>query len=275
MNTDDRLTAIVKSQSGYTYSGTLWRGPAPSKFEVGLSPTPAEAAQWFGKVAPAVARFARIFSPPGHGLPNWTGTAISGLPTGCLPWISHKDPVPLDTVAAYWRTMASTAGVYRWTYHHEPAPGDDEFRAAYFAYWRQLQALAIDFPGIELVQVHSNYAMRWRPDTFWRSWIVPGVTMGFDCYPLLGHRYEPPESMFGLLRAAAAFANVTTWGVPELGADVRGTQDRANWISECVDYLRDAGAAFVGLWCAQDPHSGLDYRPTDNLTLGAYQDALA
>lgn len=279
VETTDRMSAMIKSADGYTYSGTLWRGPAPKPtFAVGLSPNPSTYTEWFGKMAPAVPQFARVFAPPGHGLPVWTGAAISSLPHGCLPWVSHKDPVPIDVVTAYWAAMPGASDgttKYRWTYHHEAAPADDDFRKAYFGYWRDLQAAAVNFPGIELVQIQSNYAMRWRTDTDWRAWIVPGVSVGFDCYPLMGFRYEPPESMFGLLQYAAAIAEAPSWGVPELGADVRTGQNRGRWLQDCVDYVQGHGGAYVGLWCTQDPNSGLDYRPTDAPTLAVYRELLA
>lgn len=298
---DIKITAMVKTSDGDIYSGELWKAgqqpitppgrpgaapppppAAPRDFEVGLTCAPAEYARWlgdFGDLAPALPRFTRVFSPPGHGLPEMTSQAIADLPRGVVPWISHKDPVHLDTVAAFWRALPNLPDgrLYRWTYHHEPAPAPAPDRTAYLRYWAELRQLAHDFPAVELVQIQSNYAMRWRPDTDWRDWIIPGVSIGWDCYPLAGFRYEPPESMFGLLHYAADACVAPSWGVPELGAEPRGDQNRALWLVDCVDYLKGAGASFVGLWAAQEVRDGkiYDYRPTDALTLGAFQELLS
>lgn len=264
--------------TGVSYRGTIWRYPRPdgAPLEVGLTPKPAEAPHWFAKMLPAVPAFCRIFSAPGHGLPAWTGNAISQLPEGCLPWISHKDPVPMETLRTYWKGMPlrSDGRRYRWTYFHETAPGSTEDRSAWRNYWLEMNDIAEDFPWIEPVQIQSNYAMRWRPDTDWADWLIAGVSLGFDCYPLQGYRYEPPQSMFGLLEAAAEYCGAPSWGVPELGAEPREGQDRASWLYECEAYLAQNGASFCGLWCAQDTETGLDYRPTDEATLAAYQEML-
>lgn len=210
--------------------------------------------------------FARVFFEPGSGLHPFRDPAISALPPGTLPWISHKDPVPLLVLTTYWEQLCARypGQRLRWTYYHEAAP--DANLTTWADYWRRLLAAAVDFPNIEPVQIQTNYAMRWRTDTDWREWIIPGVNLGFDCYPLANYRYEPPESMFGVLLAAAAEYNIRAWGVPELGAGRRPGQDRGAWLEECVAYLGERGASFVGLWGA-----GGMYSPDDSATLNAFR----
>lgn len=212
-------------------------------------------------------QFARVFAPPGAGLPSLGGPAVAGLPLGCPPWISHKDAVPLDQVATWWRVLINRYPnrPLRWTYYHEAAGDGAPNRADYIAYWRDLVDAADSYPQIQLVQIQTNYAMRWRTDTDWRQWLLSGVALGFDCYPLSHFRYEPPESMFGLLSDAADDLGGVPWGVPELGADIRPGQDRLAWLAECVDYLHERGASFVGLWAAGSP-----YEPSDPATLAGY-----
>lgn len=281
--------------------GRIFRGAVPLTAEVtlpvepmacGLSVNPAAYHKWFPAVEPGLPSFARIFSPPGSGLPEITGPAITGLPAGCLPWISHKDPVPLESVAAYWdelldRFKPATGRRFRWTYHHEAAPDFQVARDAYKTYWRRLLDVAANgYPWIEPVQIQSNYAMRWRSDTDWRDWLIEGVALGFDCYPPeFGTGYEPPESMFGLLIAAAGAIGAPRWYVPELGATTITRADlltpapayRARWLTETVSYLDAQGCSGVGLWCGQpEQRNGrtYDYRPTDAATLQAYADIL-
>lgn len=271
---------------GITYRGTLtsdaqtgdWRKP----ISVGLSPQPKEYTRWFNAITPGHAAFCRVFAPPGTGLPNLTGQAISYLPEGTFPWISHKDRVPIASLVAYWNDLRDlykpiTGRPINWTPQHERAPAPD--RAEYLAYLRDVADAATDCPWIRVVQIQSNYAMRWRADTDWREWLTPGVALGFDCYPTdYGTGYEPPESTFGLLLAAAAEIGAPAFGVPELGAEVRkgDAQRRASWLTECVTYLDSVEADFVGLWCSQEDRDGrhFDYRPTDAPTLTTFANLL-
>lgn len=218
----------------------------------------------------AVPAFCRVFAKPGSGLPDLAGRAVAGLPTGCLPWISHKDTVELSRVSAMWAELAVRypGQRLRWTYYHESAPMDDTARM----HWRAYTLALADLAGrpenrhIEIVQIQTNYAMRWRPDTDWSDWILPGITLGFDCYPLDGYRYESPVSMFALAQHAAASFGIRSWGVPELGADIRTGQSRARWLRQCVAHLRRVRADFVGLWGAGDR-----YEPTDEPTMNAFK----
>lgn len=223
--------------------------------------------RYFARVNPPA--FSRVFFRPGAGLRPLTDPAIAGLPATTVPWISHKDPVPIDQVVAYWAALGP--GLYpgkrlRWTYYHEAAGAGAPNANDFLSYWRNLQAAAEDFPLLQLVQIQSNYAMRWRVDTEWDRWLIHGVALGFDCYPMARLRYEPPESMFGLLQHAAQVCGDVQFGAPELGADPRPGQLRGEWLSECVEYLGGVGASFVGLW-----GSGAAYAPGDVETLNAFR----
>ena len=233
--------------------------------DIGATFAPAKYGTFFPRL-PMPPAFCRVFSKPGSGLPNLDGPAVAELPAGTVPWISHKDPVKLDDVTAMWAELARRypGRLLRWTYHHEAAPMDEPDRLAYLAYWAALRAMAAKHPHIQPVMIQTNYAMRWRTDTDWRDWVVPGVALGIDCYPLTGFRYEPPESMFGLLTIAARQFRAPAWGVPELGAEPRGGQNTARWLLDCTRYLDRAGADFLGLWGAGD------YEPTEPRTLAAF-----
>lgn len=244
---------------------------------VGLSPHPSDYHRYFNAVEPGKPAFCRVFSPPDHGLPSWSGHRVRSLLTrGIPPWISHKDPVPMRELAEYWLRMGKSPTPnpvrYRWTYHHEAAPLPYIERIEYLKYWSDLCRLAADFPWIEPVQIQSNYALRWRVDVDWRDWIIERVPFGMDCYPARVHTgYEPPESMFALAQVAAAEFGCPSWGVAELGAWVgeKGPVGRARWLTHCADTLAGYGAAWLGLWC-----TGEEFEPTDPPTLAAYHSIL-
>lgn len=238
--------------------------------EIGLTVHPDEYNEWYQCFAGP--KFARVFSPPGAGLPSLKHSKrINGLPPGCVPWISHKDRLDQERLDAYWLELAAKypGQEIRWTYHHEPAPDLEKDIAGYSVYWSALWEASKDHPQIRPVQIQSNYALRFaRRGLSWRDWIMPGIPVAFDCYPPnIGDRYEPPESMFGLLRAAADLYGVQ-WGVAELGADRRVHIDdlsRSAWFYDCEDYLRSAGANFLGLWASKENRDGrfIDYRPIE------------
>lgn len=234
--------------------------------DIGVTIEPAKAGRYYPNIGRP--KFSRVFCKPGAKLLP-IALVCGHLPTGCLPWVSHKDAVPIDDVRQYWATLAGIypgLGPIRWTYYHEAAGQNAPNRQSYMRYWADLVSAAKDFPYVELVQIQTNYAMRWRVDTDWRDWLISGVTLGFDCYPLKSMRYEPPETMFGLVKYAAATLGAVRWGVPELGADARPGQDRSAWLSECVEYLGAVGADFVGLWGA-----GAAYEPSDPATLATFR----
>lgn len=236
--------------------------------EIGLTPSPKEAARWFAQFPPPA--FSRIFSPPGSGLP-WNDRRFVDLPTGTLPWVSYKDPVSVDELRDYIGSLRSSypEGQLRITHYHEPAPMSVNDRVLWRTRWDGLLSAASCWPDIEPVQIHSGYAMRWRQDTSWRDWIIPGVSMAFDIYPPeYGDRYEPPESSLAILHQAAILAGGVRWGCAEWGAHLIGAHrqhDRADYLIESARYLRECGASFMGLWCGREIRDGrkYDYRPTD------------
>lgn len=252
---------------------------------IGLNPTPTEYTRWFQAIDPGHAAFTRVYSPPDHGLPSIDGYAIAYLPDGTYPAVSHKDRVPIDKIHAYWLALREKyqppAGrpIY-WIPQHEHAPASD--RTEYLAYLRDVvDAARQHAPWIEVVQVQSNYAMRWRADTNWRDWLLPGVSLSFDTFPTafgVGQPYEPVESAFGLLLAAAKEIGAPRFGAMEFGAEVRDQNPlaRANYIRNGVAYLDEIGADFVGLWCSKETrgYQHYDYRPIDAATLRAYQELL-
>jgi hypothetical protein len=277
-------------------SGRIFNGPVPLSgvmtpvktampMTIGIAIDPEKYGTWLPRLAPGLPGFARVFAKPGVGLPDLDGRAIRELPNGCLPWISHKVPVPLGDVRVYWDKMAEIyqpppGRRFRWTYFHEAAPLLDDGRRRYLDYLGQLHTVAEAYPWIEVVQIQSNYAMRWRADTRWDAWLLPEIAVGFDCYsPMfgLGAPYEPPASMFGLLQHAAREFHAPAWYVPELGADPRSRASipalpsgstRAAWLGECLHYLQQAGCAAVGLWCKDA------YAPSDPETLAVFKAAL-
>lgn len=269
-------------------SGRIFNGPVPLTgvmtpikqtipMTIGIGMDPEKYGVWLPRFAPGLPGFARVFAKPGAGLPDLDGRAIGDLPSGCLPWISHKDQVPLADVRAYWDEMARIYAPipgrrFRWTYFHEAAPMLDDGRRRYLDYLAQLAAAAEAFPWIEIVQIQSNYAMRWRSDTRWDAWLLPEIAIGFDCYAPafgVGAPYEPPASMFGLLQHAVREFKAPAWYVPELGADAwHGGNKRSSWLGECIHYLQQAGCSAVGLWCKDA------YAPSDPATLALYRAAL-
>ena len=236
--------------------------------EIGLTPKPEEARDWFAKFPPPA--FTRIFSPRGSGLP-WNDHRFVNLPPGTLPWISYKDPVSVPELTDYFGALVNSypGRTLRVTHYHEPAPMSIDDRVRWRTRWDGLLTAASCWSAIEPVQIHSGYAMRWRQDTEWRDWIIPGVTVAFDIYPPeYGDRYEPPESIFAILQQAASRAGGVRWGCAEWGAHLIGAHrqhDRAAYLIDSARYLRMCGASFMGLWCSNEIRNfkTYDYRPTD------------
>lgn len=252
--------------------------PAPtSRIEVGVNAAVAEYGTWF-KAFPQAA-FGRVFSPDGKGLPNLAGPAVTQL--GRTPWISHKDPVPVDQVVAVWLALAKLLGkgrVARWTFRHE---GENYDLATHRSYYRDLRAARDDhgLAGvIRLVDIRTLYACRYKSGVNWREWMLPGVVdeVGWDCYaPTNWPTYEPFESLFGLPIASAAEFGMDL-SIPEVGAvklagDTDGTQ-RGRYLAAGVDYLAAHRVKAVGLWCAKD--GNLEYRPTTAPELALWKSIL-
>lgn len=259
--------------------------------QVGVNVKPEEYTKWFPRFSTAPA-FTRVFWSPGKGLGPVNGPAITGLPRGTLPWVSHKDEVPVSEVGAYWSKLLAavnpgltSTGEPRklpWTFRHE---GEDYDRIRFTAYWRDLRMMWNDHPQqdrIELVNIHTLYPSRWKSGVNWRQWMLPGIAHidGWDCYPPQNFAsYEPPASIFGLPIAAAKEFGMP-FCIPEWGSGLRGGDPgdrRAAWFGEGLAYLAANGCRYVGLWCSTEELGGqfVDYRPTDAATLAAWNTALA
>jgi hypothetical protein len=114
---------------------------------VGVNVKPGQYETWYPKFTTPPAE-TRVFFPPGSGLYQLGAKTISSLPAGCHPWISHKDPVPVADIGAYWtklidKVQPAPGRVLKWTYCHE---GEDSDHSAYVAYWRDLRRMWEDHP---------------------------------------------------------------------------------------------------------------------------------
>lgn len=268
------------------FTGGLARVQA-GPMHVGVNPRPDEYRVWFPKFSTPPA-YCRVFFSPGEGLASIGGARVGGVPPGTLPWISHKDEVPVAQVGAYWTELIAARQPtrehpLRWTFRHE---GEDYPHDKWVAYWSDLRLMWEDHPQrdlIELVNIHTLYPSRWKSATTnWRRWMLPGVAHldGWDCYPLLSFDdYEPAASLLGLPVAASREFGMP-YCIPELGTHLRGGDKgpgRAAWFSECLQYLDRTGCRYVGFWCSRETLSGklIDYRPTDTHTLAVWNQAFA
>jgi hypothetical protein len=275
-------TGTLDLPSGaYSSLGRITAGP----MHVGVNPRYDEYALWFGKFT-APPAYTRVFSAPGEGLAPINGARVGGIPSDTIPWISHKDEVPITEVVDYWSRLIearapSSNRPLRWTFRHE---GEDSDHTRWTAYWRDLRLAWEDFERrdlVELVNIHTLYPSRWSVTvTNWRRWMLPQAAHldGWDCYPSR-EVYEPPGSLLGLPVAASREFGMP-YCVPELGSPLRGGDTgalRAAWFTECLDYLAATGCRYVGFWCSKETLGGkiVDYRPHDTPTLAAWNAAFA
>lgn len=281
------IVTLTDPRTGRSFAGNIplhseWNDMRPP-MSLGLTPKPEEYNDVFSVIAPSVPAWCNVFSPPGSGLPKFTSKAIADLPPGTLPWIHHKDKIPLASMIAYAhdlqeRYKVPTGRKIRWTFSHEKAPAPKSEREQYFKDWEDVVRVGEECPWIEPVQIQTDYAMRRRRDTRARDWIIPGVSLAFNCYVSRfgkGSPYECPESTFALLIALAREFGVPAFGVSEFGADtVDGTPaERALALMDGVSYLDRQGASFVGLWASHEVRGGItyDYRPNDEPTRLAFR----
>lgn len=270
MNETLDIEVAVRAPGGYTGRQTvrMLRRPA----QLGLNVTPAEYDDWFGMLPRP--DFVRVFAKAGAGLPSLTGRAMT-LPAGVIPHVSHKDQVPLDELYAWWTEWAqrNPVGELWWTYHHEPEPDID--RIKYHTYWRTLRVCRDSHHAsgrITLVNIHTLYASRFKPEIDWRLWLLPGVAdvEGWDVYAPTGS-LEPAESLLGIPIASAEEFGCR-WSIPELGAKpVRsdpGDLARTGWYRRVVRRALDHGAEAIGLWCSGD------YRPHSTVLVQGFADML-
>ncbi len=251
--------------------------PAPRTL-IGLNVTPKEYGTWYPKLPGA--RFGRVFVGPGKGLPSWTSQAVTGLPAGCIPHLSWKDPVSAAGVEALFAGVpASGAWI---TYRHEAEP--DVNNAEWRAYWRTLRSIRDAHPNgarIRLVNIHTLWPSRHKAGIDWRAWMLPDIADvdGWDCYRDTSFDcYEPVESALALpWQAAEEFGQ--PWSMPELGTTLCTWDDdgtgRADWYRDAVAYAGKRGCEAIGLWCSGNTTGTLDYRPTDRATLTAWQGLLS
>lgn len=240
---------------------------------------------------------ARVFAPPGAGIPAWTHPTVTLLTrAGVIPWISFKDWVGESAIRGWLDAMPATVTACWATYHHEPE-GDllsGEFRQ----HWREFHQIVRahrNSSKIKLVPIHTLYPARHkvgdRWNTDWTKWTgvfqqwapldtkgrYVGDWMGWDCYlETTASVYEDPRSFFRIPVAAAAYYGVPL-AIPELGAlristDPYGT-GRAAWITGCLGYLRAQGATAVNWWHATGS-KGHNYRLTDKPSATAWRNAM-
>lgn len=274
--------AIVVSLSAPAAPPTPPTPPAPPPVPptlIGLNvkATTADYGTWFPKLPGA--RFSRVFSGPGKGLPSWTGQAVTGLPAGCIPHVSWKDVVSATALEAFFDGVPA-AGAWV-TYFHEPEPDVDP--AVWRAYWRTLRSVRDNHRNrdrIRLVNIHTLWPSRHKPGVDWRAWMLPGIADvdGWDCYrDTTFDVYEPVESALALpWQAAAEFGQ--PWSMPELGSTLctwdNSGAGRAKWYTDAAAYAGKRGCEAIGLWCSGNTTGTLDYRPNDRATLTAWQGLL-
>lgn len=243
----------------------------------------------------------RVFGAAGKGIPGWDHPAMVLLRrAGVTCWPSFKDWADDRTATAMvttWLNAMPDVSEVWLTYHHEPEGDLDPnlYRARWVALTRTVRAHR-NGPRVKLVPIHNLYSARYkiydRYSSDWATW--PGVWqawaptdsagnylgdyMGWDCYQLLSAtRYEDPSTFFSVPVGAAIQARVPLV-IPELGAirvgvDQTGT-GRAQWITDCVSYLRQAGGVAVNWWNAQGANNA-DYRLSDRPSAQAWKAAVA
>lgn len=272
----------VTMSTGHTGAGIITlrpptpTGPPPApvpvpvpKIEVGVDVAPAEYGYWYPQFPQA--KFGRVYSPEGSGLPNLKGPAVAKL--GRTPWISFKDPVAIADVIALWtaaRALVPKGTRIRCTFRHE---GENYPIDVHRSYYRTLRAARDDHGFgdlITLTDIRTLYACRFKSGVDWREWMLPGVVdeVSWDCYaPTEWPTYEPVESLFGLPIASSREFDMPL-SIAEFGAVRRNDPDgtrRGAWLGAGVDYLAANGCRAVGLWCSKETDKSgnvLDYRPT-------------
>ncbi len=249
---------------------------------------------------PAMAT-ARVFGPPGSGIPTWTSPTVTALrKAGVVPWISFKDWTS-DTAASAalrtWMVIPDDVTLTYLTYHHEPQ-GDlnpNEYRRR----WRivadvvrahrnaaRVKLVPIDVLYPSRRKIWDRYRTDWTQWTgIWQQWAPTdragrylGDYMGWDCYlEITATTYERPERFFATPIGAAHTLGVPLV-IPELGAirvpsDDSGMQ-RAAWINNCLLYLAAQDCRLVNWWHATGTN-GKDYRLTDTPSADAWRNAIA
>src|SRR5690348_8210637 len=114
------------------------------------------------------AAFCRIFAPPGAGLPSWPA-----LPAGVVPWLSWKDSVPVEKVAAWISTFPGSAKL---SWQHECDAKASKGGLSLQQYrdgWRALSDGLTTHPrraSFELVPIQTLQATNAKLGGDWRTW---------------------------------------------------------------------------------------------------------
>lgn len=199
----------------------------------------------------------RVYYP---GLPSsnaWTGglaeanrsavvVSFKALPNTIL---SGAD----DAALSHFFDTAPTGRPIYYSYFHEPEDNiaRGEFTlAAYKAAWTHVVALAARAHNPDLHSTLILMAFDLRPFSHrdWKSYLPAGgiiSTIGWDAYPDLGRKAEPPSEFMAPAVAAAKSAGLP-FGFAEFGMST--PVDRASWLSEVGSYLMKSGALFGTLF---------------------------
>lgn len=230
----------------------------------------------------------RVFGPPGSGILGWNSPEVTKLrKNGIVAHLSFKDwaddASAKKAVLALLDTFPSDVKQVILTYRHEPEGDMDsnEFRRRWvlLASWVRAHK---NTNRVLLIPIHTLYPSRFkigdRYSTDWKQWVglwqqwapfdsrnrYVGDAIGFDCYQTVRSlTYEDPEDFFRIPVSAAHALDVPL-AIPEFGgicipSDKTGT-GRAEWITDCVDYVREIDAMLINWWNSKDEY---DYRLTD------------
>jgi hypothetical protein len=219
------------------------------------------------------AAYCRVFAGPGDGLPAWPA-----LPDGVTPWLSWKDQIPVERVAAWISTFPGPAKL-TWNHEADAKAGKGGLTLAqYRDGWRALSDGLAGHPrraSFELVPIQTLQATVAKLGSDWRTWWAGvGDACAMDCYAdSWTGKYPDPA---GFLRVPLQLAEGTgrRLYLPELGAirmpgDASGA-GRASWIGDVVALLREHDCAGVAWWCAPGA-GGRDFHLADQASAAAWR----
>jgi hypothetical protein len=250
---------------------------------VGVDLVPADMPTRFGRYPGCT--LARVFGPPGAGIPAWGGARLAAAPTGITPHVSFKDWPDDDTASAAVVSHLNKLpeGRTEWlTYNHEPEGDLDP--AEYRRRWGVLAGVVHAHPARPRVTLVPIQTLQWTDNpskgagdwSIW--WAGVGDAVGWDCYADSWRDAYPAVGQFLATPLLAAAAIGLPLVVPELGA-IRMPSDktgdgRANWIRTVASALKVHGAAAVSWWDATGT-GGRDFRLDDSPSYNAWRDVLA
>lgn len=221
--------------------------------------------------------YCRVFAGSGDGLPAWPD-----LPDGVTPWLSWKDAVPVERVAAWISTFPGPAKL---TWQHECDAKVSKGGLSLTQYrdgWRALSDGLADHPrraDIELIPIQTLQATVNKLHGDWRPWWAGvGDAVGVDCYAdSWGDRYPDPQAFLRVPLQLAEGAGRRLY-LPELGA-IRMPSDasgagRAAWIGDVLALLRERNVAGVAWWCAPGT-GGRNFHLSDQPSAAAWRRAIS